>query len=1076
VPFASSVQTRARFNLLVNDAVNHVKRVEVIRPRGNAVVFEFAWDAQRSTFSPIGTPAGWGDRDGQRQYVLRDLTPSDDADLTFALKFDSGVTHTFGGGTGGLLSISDDNFPSVVWTSPIQPPASPKWSGGTIGSVEYSVGSGQTITTTLGYESGGGTARRVTSLAKTHSGAPVPEFSYTLNGTTIERDGVQLERVGSIASGSGTVSLETRIPGVTGSHTVTGVFEDGLLRSQTVQLEAEETTTATTTFDYTSGGQDRYAGSGGLKRGKLAGVTYPDSSWETFEYDPITGWLSKHASPWGDSTPGGNGRVEEYGYDASLAGGGEFADPTRFVERPRSVTSTIQGTFVGATMSRYENGAVVSRHALAKPTGSSAKWDEMGLEERSIPAGYGSYTRTTLQGTVTVTDTPLSSSIVAKSLGGKVISESSAKFNRFGQLTNSKASALGASTTTTDPAASGGTDTFGRALRLTTTGNLTTQYADYSWYGPASVTDVDGSETRFTYTPLGQVETATSYGVETRYAYDAAGNVVFVERLGSDDGGTRTTASFEYDVQGRLRSSTDELERTTTYDYSSDGRTLTTTYADGTTSIQQWRLDGTPVSVSGSAVFPVDYEYAVDSATGDVSATTKTNGGANRSVSYTNVLGQTYKSTQTSTGTAIATSQTDFDKNGRPGQSTGFDGALSFTQYDPMNGLPSAATVDADGSGRPSRRDRRTVGGVTSVVGATQWDGVRSVTFDTTGVTVVTTEEANGGLNSRSIVNGLTSTTDVAYPGGAPGAKLVTTTAPDGTKTVDTYTEGLLHKVEKLGTDGTLVWSRTFDYDPLRRMTSVTDPVFGTTTDTLRADGSVESTELPDGRTIGVTTFDQKTGAPEAVLRPDGTTVQTPVGDRGESQGSSGAGSIPFRTTISNLTGQLTGIQTFRSGTYSSTGAGADTTTFDYYPATGLLKSKAFADGRQDEYGYNDLAQLKTITRPGVNAVLDYNGLGELSKTTYRNTGSTDPVLVHEVQRRTATGSPMIWTQQAGNATPVTGVALQDSLGRPTVDLSTDMKGASVRHEYYGSTETANGAAPGALKLTKYVASSGSEY
>ena len=57
-----SLDTRVRVNMLVDEGQNHIKRIEVIRPRGNAVVFDFAWDAAANQFSPIGTPDGYNGR------------------------------------------------------------------------------------------------------------------------------------------------------------------------------------------------------------------------------------------------------------------------------------------------------------------------------------------------------------------------------------------------------------------------------------------------------------------------------------------------------------------------------------------------------------------------------------------------------------------------------------------------------------------------------------------------------------------------------------------------------------------------------------------------------------------------------------------------------------------------------------------------------------------------------------------------------------------------------------------------------------------------------------------------------
>src|SRR6266478_9263373 len=55
-PYAYSLDTRARTAALISDGSNHLKRVEIIRPGGNSVVFDFAWNSSTGTFSSIGTP------------------------------------------------------------------------------------------------------------------------------------------------------------------------------------------------------------------------------------------------------------------------------------------------------------------------------------------------------------------------------------------------------------------------------------------------------------------------------------------------------------------------------------------------------------------------------------------------------------------------------------------------------------------------------------------------------------------------------------------------------------------------------------------------------------------------------------------------------------------------------------------------------------------------------------------------------------------------------------------------------------------------------------------------------------
>src|SRR5579862_992713 len=106
-PYAYSLDTRVDVNLVMNDDNgNHIKRIEVVRPRGNTVVFDFAWDAGTQSFSQTGYPMGIN---AERLYVLRALDPADDSSLSYELLFPSGIVQTFGGFNGGLMSVSDAN-------------------------------------------------------------------------------------------------------------------------------------------------------------------------------------------------------------------------------------------------------------------------------------------------------------------------------------------------------------------------------------------------------------------------------------------------------------------------------------------------------------------------------------------------------------------------------------------------------------------------------------------------------------------------------------------------------------------------------------------------------------------------------------------------------------------------------------------------------------------------------------------------------------------------------------------------------------------------------------------------------
>jgi len=117
-PYFYSLDTYVRPNVVINDSVNHIKRMEVIRPGGNAVVFDFAWDATHSRYNVLGTPLGWNGRDARRTYVLRDLDPTNPSSTKYALEFADGTVQTF---DTTLTSISEPSGLSTPISSALTP-------------------------------------------------------------------------------------------------------------------------------------------------------------------------------------------------------------------------------------------------------------------------------------------------------------------------------------------------------------------------------------------------------------------------------------------------------------------------------------------------------------------------------------------------------------------------------------------------------------------------------------------------------------------------------------------------------------------------------------------------------------------------------------------------------------------------------------------------------------------------------------------------------------------------------------------------------------------------------------------
>ena len=544
VPYAYSLDARVRVSVLVNDGVNHVKRVEVIRPRGNAVVFDFKWDSVANQFSPVGTPAGYNDRDARRLYVLRDLTPQDDSDFSYAMLFPSGVSHVFGGDEGFIQSVKDSSGLSVNVTPGLfnQPPHSSSsqatidtglypatplssdrydvtlnWSAGHLDGVTYAAkgGGGEAFTTSLVYNAqNSGDLPAIVAVNKSAAGpvaaGSIPDYSYQLlDPTTIDHNGAETARTGTVASG--TVTLTSTLPGVAGSSQEQVSFNsDALVTADARTLTEPDgtSTTATTNYAYAPDA-GRAPANGAATWGEVARVTYPDLSWESYTYAPDTGWTLTDATPFKD----GGQTIQTLSYAPATGpngtGGGDVADPTRLVERPRQVTTAVNGTTTGIVFNQYHDAdhSFVTRHALAlasvpprPPPGPTPACSPPPRSPATAPTPSHSAHRRRHRPRHADHHQHLHRLLRPPHL------RRLRTLNAFGQVTASLSTGLGAAQTRhrrTPPA-----DALGRprdhhrrrrrrrALRL-------------HLEGPRTVAAPDGTVTSYTYTPWGQVQTET---------------------------------------------------------------------------------------------------------------------------------------------------------------------------------------------------------------------------------------------------------------------------------------------------------------------------------------------------------------------------------------------------------------------------------------------------------------------------------------------------------------------------------------------------------------------------------------
>ena len=377
-------------------------------------------------------------------------------------------------------------------------------------------------------------------------------------GYGIVQGDVETDRTGSVASGN--VLIKTTLPGdsayAAGSYVSTAYVlnSDNLVTSQTVTLSenGSNPTTATTAYSYQTG-RGRYD-NGAPQWGKLTQVTYLDNSWETFTYDdgtnglPNTGWLYQDTTPFQSGAAGSSGQnVMQYSYDNSLTLG-LAPDLTALVESSRGKSSTWSTARRSAAVLNWYGAAYDATGNLqlgpnnyetrVASNPSSPVWATAGLWSQTQITGWDSYTTIGPAGNLSSELTynqqqKQYTQQVNGTWGGNTLSQSTTVLNAFLNPVSATDSTLG-STYQADTSQS--QDGFGRSTQDSLTGGLSigTAYqntdTNNDWFGPSTVTQADGSTTKYTYTTLGQIATQTidantSNAVQTSYIYDAAGNV-----------------------------------------------------------------------------------------------------------------------------------------------------------------------------------------------------------------------------------------------------------------------------------------------------------------------------------------------------------------------------------------------------------------------------------------------------------------------------------------------------------------------------------------------------------------------
>jgi RHS repeat-associated protein len=378
-------------------------------------------------------------------------------------------------------------------------------------------------------------------------------------------------------------------------------------------------------------------------------VILPTGSWEKYEYN-ASGSVQRTFYPWKDlpavptSATTANSRYVEYSYDSSgdLVTTDEYVlgdqvrsefiytneydseyDGAQWLDLVTEERWVYHGsTFTNPLVSRVSyltewRGGAPSKGKLyrtVEPTGAAVRYTEeqgsynIGTGLFSVSSG-GAYTRRTeIQGT-------LGEVAGIANRTQKTVSIEDYKGTHRAETYVFDGTAYDLVETTVNQFESG----LGRRLLSTTKDGDAIFSAVYTGFTQRVVTDAFGVETTETTDLEGDLLSSVKAGVAAGVNHEAQVAVTTsYERNGLTEATTKTagalssSTSTTRDLSSRVVAETDEQNRTTSYAYTTGGKTVTQTSPGGVTGITVYYLDGRIKSITGTGVVPEFHDYALD--------------------------------------------------------------------------------------------------------------------------------------------------------------------------------------------------------------------------------------------------------------------------------------------------------------------------------------------------------------------------------------------------------------------------------------------------------------------------------
>lgn len=528
----------------------------------------------------------------------------------------------------------------------------------------------------------------------------------------------------------------------------------------------------------------------------------------------------------------------------------------------------------------------------------------------------------------------------------------------------------------------------------------TTEAYNYSTCcGLASHVDRDGVVTYYEYEATAQKRQIATrrLGIMTSNVLDNAGNVVETWRVPTSGAAIRL-AAYTYDTTGRQKTVLNALNHGTTNGYRilGDGRAVnSTTNADGSYREEYVNRDGSVERLLGTAVFPVQYTYDVDTAVDQLyTVETKLDAGGNTTSewtsTYTDALGRAYK--RFSAAPAGQSNPYTLDRYNNLGQRDGFrdaDGNWIYYFYD-GKGQMMESSIDMDGVEARDDTVDRTTRTTYSIIQIAEGNWVRrtSSTLLPAGATPDRFADVSlDGLTSWSVSFGQTNIS-VRTPGDPQtGVRTVTTIAPDGTSAVSTYTFGRLTSTVRYdaSTPSNVLASTSYESDALGRQWKTTDARNGVTTYGFNDADQITAITNPPAATgqpsLVVRTDYDSMGRATSVTQPDSTTVSTSFHPNGLVKRTWGSRTYPVEYAYDHQ-GRLTNMTTWQS---FASDAGKANTAWDYDGYRGFLIGKRYHGQAGPIYTNTPGGRLqkRTWARDNLSAIYSYNPAGQITGVDY---------------------------------------------------------------------------------------------